>query len=126
MEYVVVRLRNNIDVIGSLKGQNDRGVDLKDACVIHYDVQESGYPTILLYKYCQVNLDFDVHFPRDFVANVFSDPIPTLVEYYERTIKRIHRNYKKAFDESEIDDLENRDDIMLAMSELYSANTTLQ
>lgn len=134
MQHVIVRLRNNIDVIGLLKGQNDRGIDLEDACVIHYEIEESGYPRIFLYKYCQVSLQFDVHFPKDFVANVFFDPIPSIVEHYERSVKRIKRNYKRSFEIADytseepesVEELSEQEDMLIAMAELYSSNTTIQ
>lgn len=134
-EYTILRLKNGVDVIGVLKGENDKGIDLSDACVIHYDVGETGYPSILLYKYCQVSREFDVFFTRDSILNVFRDPIPTIVEYYQRSIIKIRSKYTRAFETKEheeydepstIDELMDQQDLLTAMAELYSANTTIQ
>lgn len=134
-EYTILRLKNGIDVIGVLKGENDKGVDLSDACVICYGVGESGYPSILLHKYCQVSRDFDVFFSRETILNIFRDPIPAIVEYYQRSIIKMRERYTREYetveydeydDPSTVDELMDQQDMLTAMAELYSANTTIQ
>ena len=139
MEHIVIRLKDGTDVMGILLNERDKGVDLGGACIIRYSMRETGYPAILLLKYCSVTRGFNVYFQREDIMQVFYDPVPTLIEYYDRTIKKIEKNYSNAYDGGSLDslfdydreyetveELQKDEEIILAMAEKFSSNTTIQ
>jgi len=134
MHHVIVRLRNGHDIMGILKNENDKGVDIGDACVVRYHMSRDGSPAIALIKYCTLSKSFDVWFKRDMIAQIFYDPIDELVSYYNKNLRLLKSSYERQVNhipESyhiEQDDIESSDEqeILLAMEELYYSNTVIQ
>jgi hypothetical protein len=135
-QYVVIRMSYGPDVVGVLVSEDSEGILLDDVMTIRYDYTQDGYPTMFLMKYCAVDLSFDAFFKHKDIVNVFRDPVPTLIEYYDKTISKVRRNYSKRFNPDENkyasffddqeDSLRDQEEIVLAMAEMFTSNTTIQ
>lgn len=142
-DCVIVKLQFGEEVIGELIGEEDNGVILDNACLISYRANASnGYPSLMLTKYCLVSRSFEVFFQEKDICQVFYDPIPTLVQHFERTIPKIRKNYFDHFENgveyktkepSTIEELfeeegtrSEKEEMIAAIAELFSANTTIQ
>jgi len=143
MQHVVIRLKDGTDVIGILLNEREKGIDLSDACILRYGFKDTaGYPSIMLMKYCAVSRSFDVYFKREDISHTFYDPVPTLVNYFEKTIVKIKENYSRAFDKQDnsmmdalidydydydtVEEMQEQEELILAMAEKFSSNTTIQ
>lgn len=128
-EPVMFRLISGDDVMG-IKGEQDGdSVCLHNACAVRYLMTESGSPSVYLYKYCFVSQSFDATFRRNDILNEFSDLVPSLVDYYQNIVHKMRKTYGTSFtvpEEVEDDDGEENKEVLEAMFELYSANTTIQ
>jgi len=136
MKYAMVRLKDGTDIIGEILEITERGIDIGGACIIRYSLNEDRRPTVALMKYCALVAEFNVFFSNENVLHIFNDPLPNVVEYYEKVIEKIKADYLAAFENkgktsnvfSLFDDVgsEKDDDSFLALLEMYSSNTTIQ
>jgi len=132
--YVMIRLKDGNDVIGTLLCESETIIDIGDACIVRYMIDLDGRPTIALLKYCALTAGFDVYFNKDEVLHVFYDPLDTVITYYQKTITRIKSNYvedvakandiSSFFENLEPDKKDNAE--FDTLDAIHSSNTTIQ
>lgn len=129
-EIYVLKLVSGDEVIGEVVGENDKGIDLNDALMVKYRLDEKGYPTLYFTKYCLLDREFQVFFKRDTILNIFRYPTQDVCNYYQSSLNKIKKamsvdyEYEPSKKESTIDEYD--EDTLLAMFERLSSNTTIQ
>lgn len=89
-DLALLILTNGEEIIGEIKGETDRGVDLDDVLVISYynDHNESPIPVVYFRKYCIHTPSFSVFFKKEHIVNIFRDINQDIVDYYAKSLQK--------------------------------------
>lgn len=140
MEYQVVIIKTVIgeEIIGKLKGVNDKGVDILDPLMIKYRYNDIGAPTVYFTKYPFFTKSFEAYFKMEGVVHIFYDVLDSVIDYYEKNLRGIKRAYEREeksygidglFDQENDEDEPTESEIeeqVFAWIERMQANTTIQ
>lgn len=88
-EIVIIKLINNEEVIGFLKGENDRVVDLDYAFSLYYSFDKDYGCSINMQKYCIPSETIDATFPKHAVINIFRKPVSSIEKLFLKRVKQI-------------------------------------
>jgi len=91
--YVVLKLKSGDNIVGSLAVTEENSVDIKGALLVHFNF-DNDYPAMFFSKYCLFNLSFDVTFQKNDIANIFDDPLPSMIEFYKEQLANLKENYE--------------------------------
>lgn len=91
--HVIIRLKSGETVVGSLAVTEENSIDVKDALLVHFTF-DHDYPAMYFSKYCLFNISFDVTFQKSDIANIFNDPLPSMIEFYKEQLDNLKQNYE--------------------------------
>jgi len=91
--YVIIRLRDGSDVIGIMSILDENSIMLSGALSVRFGVRETG-PAMYLEKYSLFNESFDVAFLNKNIDHVFRDPLPAIIEFYNKHLIKMKKRYK--------------------------------
>jgi len=101
MEYIIVKTKDNQDIMGIKLNENDRVIEIEDALIINHYYDARGYPIVYLSKYCLYNISFNISIAKSNIMQIFYDPLNSVIDHYESSIKRVKKNYNKIMSEEE-------------------------
>lgn len=137
MEQEIVMIKTIIgeEIIGKLKGINDRGIDIIDPLMIKYRYSEDGRPSVYFTKYPFYTKSFEAYFKMEGVMHVYHDVLETVSRYYERNligIKEAYEHEEQMRNQQLFDDYEDEyvseseiEEQMHAFIERMSSNTAI-
>ena len=91
---IIVKLTNGEQIMGELRGENDRCIDVDGCLMVELKHNFSGVPIIFMKKYCPWNDSFMVRIEHDFIMNRFSDPNPMVLDFYYKQLENQRNMYK--------------------------------
>ena len=94
LEVVLLRIKfGGLYVMGKVMNENDRIIDLEDACILVHRPSVQGTPEIFFSKYCPYTKSFDVGFKKDSLSQIFRDPLDGIVDFYFDQLDNMKDSY---------------------------------
>jgi len=92
-EVILIRIKyGGLYVMGKVMNENDRIIDLQDACFLIHRPGQVG-AEIFFSKYCPYTKSFDVAFKKDHISQIFRDPLDGIVDFYHDQLIQIKDSY---------------------------------
>jgi hypothetical protein len=86
---VILYLHNGKVVMGKMNITNENSIELDDALVVNYTMDEDFSPALYFVKYCPFVESKTVSFMNNDIMHIFKDPLPDFLRYYNNNVKSI-------------------------------------
>lgn len=100
-DTVGILLITGEEVIGQIKSENDHGIDIDNALLVHYSITETGNMAVYFRKYTLLTKYYNVYFKKEHVLNIFNDIDLNVEESYQHALQM-----SKEFDMDILDSME--------------------
>ena len=108
---LIIKLTNNVEIIGSIVNQTAKLVTIKDPVQINYKNIESSIPSVSLTRFVQFSKNKEHSFDARNVLCI-SEPIEQMTRYYETAL---------AYFENEVDEIVKRELVRVVSTESDAA-----
>lgn len=94
--HVLIKLKNGDTVMGKYLPQYQDKPNfllLQDALYVYHGIDENDVASVFFEKFCCFNKGFDINLRKDNIMQMFNDPLPYIVDYYNEYVNVLKSKY---------------------------------
>lgn len=93
-KVIILHLVDGCEVVGRFLSENDRGIDIADAMLIRYGLNNLGNHAFYFNKYCPYDASSDAYFKKDVIVSIHREIFPFVVDHYFKAVDKMNNlNY---------------------------------